>query len=79
MRVPERELFQQQLAEKGVGTMIHYPIPIHLQKSYPECRDQGQYLGITERLAAEIISLPLHPELTDEEVNYIIECVTKVA
>ncbi|WP_310429325.1 DegT/DnrJ/EryC1/StrS family aminotransferase [Chamaesiphon sp. VAR_48_metabat_135_sub] len=78
LRVPQRDLFQQQLAEKGVATMIHYPIPIHLQKSYPECRDQGQYLEITEKFAGEIISLPLHPELTDEEVNYIIECVIKV-
>lgn len=78
VRVPQRDRFQQLLAEKGVGTVIHYPIPVHLQESYPECRDQGKYLPLTEQFANEIISLPLYPELTDKEVDYIIATVLDV-
>lgn len=75
LRVPHRDRFQKLLAQKGIATVIHYPIPVHLQESYPECRVQGKYLLRTSQLAAEIVSLPLYPELSDEEVDYIIETV----
>lgn len=75
LRVRERERFQKLLAEKGVATLIHYPIPVHWQESYTECRVQSKYLPITERLAGEIVSLPLYPELIDEEVEYVIKTV----
>lgn len=75
IRVPQRDRFQKFLAEKGIATIIHYPIPVHLQESYSECRIQGKYLPLTEQLASEIVSLPLYPELTDEEVNYVIKTV----
>ena len=73
-----RDRFQQLLAEKGVNTIIHYPIPVHLQESYAECQEQSKYLPVTEQLANEIVSLPLYPELTDVEVAYIIESVLNV-
>jgi dTDP-4-amino-4,6-dideoxygalactose transaminase len=75
VRVKERERFQSLLQEKGIATIIHYPVPVHLQESYSECRNQSKYLPVTEKLAGEIVSLPLYPELTDEEVNYVIESV----
>jgi dTDP-4-amino-4,6-dideoxygalactose transaminase len=75
LRVPQRDRFQQLLAQNAIATLIHYPIPVHLQESYTECRVQGKYLPLTEQLASEIVSLPLYPELTDEEVNYIIQTV----
>ena len=66
------------LEKHGISTIIHYPIPVHLQVSYRECCQQGKYLPITEKLAGEIISLPLYPELTDKEVKYIIQSVIQV-
>lgn len=77
IRVPQREQFQAFLAEKGIGTIIHYPVPVHLQASYSEYRDQATYLPITEQQKGDIISLPLYPELTDDEVNYVIEMVVQ--
>lgn len=73
--VPERDRFQELLAKEGISTLIHYPIPIHQQTAYQECGNQSKYLPITEKLARQIISIPLYPELTDEEVNYIIETI----
>lgn len=78
LRVPHRDRFQQLLDEKGINTIIHYPVPVHLQESYVECRDQSKYLPVTEQLANEIVSLPLYPELIDAEVDYIIESVLNV-
>jgi dTDP-4-amino-4,6-dideoxygalactose transaminase len=79
VRVKEREQFQSLLQEKGIATIIHYPVPVHLQESYSECRNQSKYLPVTENLAGEIVSLPLYPELTDEEVDYVIESVLSLS
>src|SRR5271169_6880966 len=80
VRVQDREALQAHLAEAGIGTGIHYPIPLHLQKAY-------QYLGykkgdfpVTERAAEEILSLPMFPQLQpnqQEEVALkVLEFVT---
>jgi dTDP-4-amino-4,6-dideoxygalactose transaminase len=67
-----RDKLQKYLADNGVPTLIHYPIPIHKQKAFI---DAG-YLAetaypVTEKLAASILSLPIYPELPDESVKYI--------
>ncbi len=76
--VSERARWQQLLADQGITTLVHYPVPIHLQTAYIECREQGKYLPITEKLASQIVSIPLYPELTDEEINYIIETILNI-
>jgi dTDP-4-amino-4,6-dideoxygalactose transaminase len=71
VRVSRRSEFQSHLLAHGIETLIHYPIPIHKQESY---QDLGYKLGdfpVTERLAEEIVSLPIYPELTDDEIDYI--------
>ncbi|WP_373478952.1 DegT/DnrJ/EryC1/StrS family aminotransferase [Geminocystis sp.] len=78
IRVKNPSRFQELLKEKGIDTIIHYPIPVHLQESYVECRHQSSYLPITEKLAQEIVSLPLYPELTELEIEYIIKTVTDI-
>ncbi len=75
LRVPQRDRFQTLLEEKAIATIIHYPIPVHLQECYLECHVQGKHLPLTEQLASEIVSLPIYPELTDQEVDYIIKIV----
>jgi dTDP-4-amino-4,6-dideoxygalactose transaminase len=71
IRSPKREQLQMYLREKGIGTLIHYPIPIHLQGAYRELGLKDGSLPITEKYASEILSLPIFPELTNEEIEYI--------
>jgi dTDP-4-amino-4,6-dideoxygalactose transaminase len=73
LRTPDRDGLRSRLAAAGVGTGIHYPIPLHLQVVY-RGRDfaKGQY-AVTERLASEIISLPMFPELSVEQQDKVVE------
>lgn len=75
VRTQERERFVAHLAEYGVQTQIHYPIPIVQQPAYREMA----YLSkpITEKICAEVVSLPMAPYLTEEEVDYIIDVVNR--
>ncbi|MCC7566196.1 MAG: DegT/DnrJ/EryC1/StrS family aminotransferase [Methanomicrobiaceae archaeon] len=73
-----REEFMQALQERGVGTAVHYPIPIHRQPVY---RDAGcnAKCPVSDTLAASVMSLPVTPHLTGEELRYICDAVFAVA
>src|SRR5438034_7338392 len=76
IRVQERDEILRHLQEKGVGCAVHYPIPIHLQEA---CRNLGYKAGafpIAESLAEEFLSLPMFPELTTEQIEYVACCVS---
>jgi dTDP-4-amino-4,6-dideoxygalactose transaminase len=76
-RVPERDRLQEALRDSGVQTLVHYPIPVHLQPAY---RDLGQPKGScpeAERAAGEILSLPLYPELRDSQVERVARVILK--
>jgi len=71
VRLPQRDAWRARLAELGIQTGVHYPIPIHLQ---PAHRDLGYERGafpVSEAVAAEILSLPIFPELTDDQIETI--------
>lgn len=70
-----RDTFAAQLAEKGVGTGVYYPVPNHRLPAYMQALD----LEETERAAAEVLSLPVYPSLTDAERDTIVEAVNTVA
>ena len=70
-----RDALQKYLAERGVGTLIHYPLPVHLQPAYRYLGWEPGSLPQTERLSQEILSLPLYPELPMEQVAYVAEQV----
>lgn len=70
VRVDNREEFAKHLQNNGVGYLVHYPVPPHKQKAYAEWNDQTY--PITEKIHDTVISLPLHPTLTDEEIGRII-------
>jgi len=75
IRVLERDGVMRLLEEKGIGCAIHYPIPIHLQEAY---RDLGYGKGsfaISERLCSTFMSLPMFPELTEAQVELVVESV----
>jgi dTDP-4-amino-4,6-dideoxygalactose transaminase len=71
VRVEERDKLMAFLAEKGISCGIHYPVPIHLQDAYSFLNlDVGSF-PIAEKCAAEYLSLPMYPELTSEQINYV--------
>jgi len=70
----DRDPLRARLSASGVGTMVHYPRPIHRHDAYRDLDRPGQ-LTVSERLAGQVVSLPLHPELTDEEVRFVVAAV----
>lgn len=79
IRSERRDELQRHLSEKGVTTLIHYPVPIHLQESYEDLgKGAGDY-PVSERLANEVLSLPIFPELTDQECSFVANCVNSFA
>ena len=77
-RVPQRERLQAYLNENDISTGLHYPVPVHLQKAYAsKGYKKGDY-PITEKVSAEILSLPMFPELTEEQIRYVVETIRKL-
>jgi dTDP-4-amino-4,6-dideoxygalactose transaminase len=74
IRSGERDKLQQHLLQHNIHTQIHYPVPVHKQKAY---RDLGfdVRLPITERICDEILSLPMHPWLSEADVKTIVDAV----
>jgi dTDP-4-amino-4,6-dideoxygalactose transaminase len=71
IRVRERDRVLRELGKKGVSALIHYPIPLHLQKAYKELGYKKGDFPVAERIAKEIFSLPMHPYLKESEIKYI--------
>lgn len=79
IRVRERDAFAERLKERGVGSAIYYPIPVHRQKPFVALGyGDGEY-PVTDRLTDEVLSIPVHPSLSDEEVAQVIEAVNATA
>ncbi|MEQ8258559.1 MAG: DegT/DnrJ/EryC1/StrS family aminotransferase, partial [Roseovarius confluentis] len=79
LRHPDRDRFQARLSEAGVGTVIHYPIPPHLQKAYADLGYMQGAFPVAERLANEVVSLPMCPGQTAAQTEYVIEKVLELA
>jgi len=77
IRTKRRNALRVFLKEKGIETLIHYPVPIHLQKAYAELGYRRGDFPVTEKVAHEILSLPFYPELTSEEMREVQEQVKK--
>ena len=75
IRTARRDTLMEHLQECGVGCIIHYPIPIHLQKAYASGGWKPGDFPVAEKAANEILSLPLFPTMTDEQVDYVVEAV----
>jgi dTDP-4-amino-4,6-dideoxygalactose transaminase len=71
VRLQEREALQAALAEAGIGTGIHYPIPLHLQNAYQHLKYKKGDFPVTERVATEIVSLPMFPQMTGEQQSRV--------
>ncbi len=71
VRVGNREYFQSFLHNAGIGTSIHYPIPLHMQEAYKSLNYKEGSFPVSEKLASQIVSLPMFPELTKQEIEYV--------
>jgi dTDP-4-amino-4,6-dideoxygalactose transaminase len=75
IRVNERDALQQQLAQNGIGTLIHYPVPPHLQEAYQHLGYQSGDFPIAETIAATCLSLPMWPGLKKSDIQYISKTI----
>lgn len=71
----DRTKLREHLASKDIPAMIYYPIPLHMQKAYKDDRYKEGAFPITEKLCANVISLPMHTELTDDQLKFIADSV----
>jgi dTDP-4-amino-4,6-dideoxygalactose transaminase len=78
IRVEDRDILIAKLGAQNVGTGIHYPIPLHLQKAYGHLGYKEGDFPISERLAREIMSLPMYPSLTDTQQSRVCEKVGEI-
>jgi dTDP-4-amino-4,6-dideoxygalactose transaminase len=69
----KRDALQTHLRERGVGALVHYPVPVHRQPAYT--RMATRPLPETERAAASVLSLPMYPELTDDDQQTVIDAI----
>jgi dTDP-4-amino-4,6-dideoxygalactose transaminase len=78
VRSRHRDTLRADLKANEVETLIHYPVPVHLQPAYRDRIDVGAQLPRTEQACREILSLPMHPQLLDEELNQVVEIVHRL-
>jgi dTDP-3-amino-3,4,6-trideoxy-alpha-D-glucose transaminase len=71
----ERDSLRRYLTEAGIQTGIHYPVPIHLQPAYQDLGHKRSAFADAERLAGRVLSLPIYPELKDEQVARVADCI----
>jgi dTDP-4-amino-4,6-dideoxygalactose transaminase len=77
IRCQKRDALQEHLAKNGIGTLIHYPIPPHLQKAYQELKYKKGDFPLAENIAETCISLPISPVLKTEEVEIVCDSIKK--
>ena len=78
IRVKNRDALLSRMGEAGVGCAIHYPVPIHLQEAYKDLGYKKGDFPTSEICASEFLSLPMYPELTDEQIDYVVDSLKKL-
>jgi dTDP-4-amino-4,6-dideoxygalactose transaminase len=72
---PRSDIVQQRLAERGVSSVVYYPVPLHLQPLYASLGGKPGDLRISERASREVLSIPLYPQMTTEQVERVAQAV----
>lgn len=73
VKTPSRDSLEKYLGEHGIQTLVHYPIPVHLQPAYRGLEQGEGSCPVAEAAAKKIVSLPLYPSMTDDDVDYVID------
>jgi dTDP-4-amino-4,6-dideoxygalactose transaminase len=75
IRHPRRDELKKHLEANSVGCALHYPVPLHLQKCYASLGYKNGDFPIAEKAARECLSLPIYPEMTDEQVQRVVSVI----
>jgi len=75
VRIKKREQFIRYMTRKGIGTLIHYPLPVYKQKAYAELKSLKKRYPLTSKLSDEIVSIPMGPHVTGKQASYVVETV----
>jgi dTDP-4-amino-4,6-dideoxygalactose transaminase len=79
VQVDNRDRVAQALNDKGIGAMVHYPIPLHLQKAYQGLKYSKGDFPVAEKVAGRILSLPMHPYVMRKQIEFVCATLTKAA
>jgi len=79
LRTNGRDALRAALEKEGIQTAIHYPVPVHLQPAYADLGYARLSLPESEKAADQVLSLPLYPEMTDDQVERVSEALTGLA
>jgi dTDP-4-amino-4,6-dideoxygalactose transaminase len=77
IRVPKRDELQGYLKDQGIGTEVYYPVPMHTQECFAYLGHKAGDLPEAERAAKETLALPIYPELSDVQAEYVVDCIAK--
>lgn len=75
IEVPDRSQFEERMKAKGIPTAVHYPVPLHRQPVFASLGYQADDFPVSERVAARVVSLPMHPYLSDEQLQQVAAAV----
>ena len=79
IRHPRRDALVGALAEAGIQALIHYPVPLHLQGAFSSLKGKPGDHPVAEKASSQILSLPLYPELSEDQVRYVAAKVRELA
>lgn len=79
LRGADRDGLRCHLTERNIGTTIYYPLPLHLQEAYRHLGHKAGDLPVAERLAEQVLSIPIYPELTETQIDTVAEAILEVA
>ena len=77
IRVDNRDELKSYLKEKGIGTEVYYPVPFHSQECFAYLRQQADDFEESAKAAVETLALPIYPELTSEQMEYVVNCISE--
>jgi len=78
IQIDNRDAIAEALNKKRISSGLHYPIPLHLQKAYAHLKIPDGSLPVSEACAKKLLSLPMFPELTEEQINYVCKCLNEI-
>ncbi len=79
VRVPQRDIVLRKLKERGIYCGLHYPVPVHRTKAFKRFAPAEGSLPVTETVASSILSLPMYPELSEEQIDYVCKNLIEIA